>query len=131
MEKISKLAKVVATEARKVTKKANRVSKKANRVDDDYTWDDFDSDINSMWDLINFCNDNGLDGYLDEYLSYDAAEDFLKTQEGLARIWYCIRGIKNPQADWFRIDGYGNLEDMTESISEIKERVWEEFEKTR
>ena len=155
MAKINKLASIVATAARmgkkaesenkfnklskeeikerlsKLSKKANKLNKKADRVDDDYTWEDFDSDINSMWDLISFCDDNNMEGYMDNYLDYERASEYVQNEDGLARIWYCIRDISDPQAEWFHLDGYGNLENLTSSLQELKEEIWEEFEKVR
>lgn len=130
--KFSKLSKEeIKARLSKLSKRVNKLHKKADRVDDDYTWEDFDSDITSMWDLIDFCNDNNMEGYMDNYLDYDSASEYVQREDGLARIWYCIRNISDPQAEWFHLDGYGNLKNMTSSLQELKEEIWEEFEKTR
>lgn len=86
-------------------------------------------DLDSLGDLKQFCDDNGLEGYLDDYLSDDEALDYIKQYncDSMERLYFCTREINDWNANYYHIDGYGNLENG-QSLREIKQDIIKELE---
>ena len=66
-----------------------------------------------------------------DFIDYDLAEDYAKhelEEGGLVRLYYFL-GNANFNNEIFRINGYGNLEDITkEDLDCLKEEILEKIE---
>jgi hypothetical protein len=77
------------------------------------TRQEFDDEINDWPDLINFCNDNGLEDYVSDLVDSDTLDEMVKSEAegGWQRVSYFLAGIQSMTSDYYRINGYGNAED--------------------
>lgn len=69
---------------------------------------------NAVIDYMNDTQDFDLEYLFDDFIDYDLAEEQAKhelEQGGLVRLWYFL-GNANLNYDLFRINGYGNLENI-------------------
>lgn len=80
---------------------------------------DFEEDYNNIYnacvDYMNNSQDWSLEDCFNDWVPYDTAEDIAKGElekGGLVRLYYFL-GNANMNNDLFKIDGYGNLEDIT------------------
>ena len=82
-------------------------------------------------DYMNETQDWSLEDYFNEIIDYELAEEIAKReieQGGLIRLYYFL-GDANLNNELFRIDGYGNLEDLEKSdLDYLKETLLEEIE---
>lgn len=82
-------------------------------------------------DYMNETQDWSLEDYFNEIIDYELAEEIAKReieQGGLIRLYYFL-GDANLNNSLFRIDGYGNLEDLEKNdIDYLKETLLEEIE---
>lgn len=69
---------------------------------------------NAVIDYMNDTQDFELDYLFEDFIDYNFAEEQAKyelEQGGLVRLWYFL-GNANLNYDLFRINGYGNLENI-------------------
>lgn len=67
-------------------------------------------------DYMNNTQDWSIEEHFSDFIDYDAAEEYAKHElenGGLVRLYYFL-GSANCNNDLFKIDGYGNLEDITQ-----------------
>ncbi len=86
-------------------------------------------EINSWSDLKNFCSDNDVDA-CDYIIDADYAIDMVKNEcDSMLRLMHFIGQIKRFDADWYKIDGYGNLKDVESSdLEDIKSDIESYFD---
>lgn len=86
---------------------------------------------NATIDYMNDTQTWDFDEMFESVIDYELAEEQAKyelEQGGLVRLYYFL-GNANCNNDLFRIDGYGNLEDITkEDLDIIKEEILEKIE---
>lgn len=78
---------------------------------------EFNNDINDWADLINFCRDQDLD-YCNDIISNDDMDEYVRNElesSDWQRVFFFLRDISDYRADYFRIDGYGNAENLDSS----------------
>ena len=101
-------------------------------IDITYDYEQSYSDLyNTVIDYSNENQDFRFDSNFDDYISYDVAEEMAKREledGGLLRLWYFM-GDCNFNNNLFRIDGYGNLADITkEDLENLKEEILESID---
>lgn len=80
--------------------------------------------------------DYDLEDLFYDYLTNDEADDYVIEQAkmgGLARVYYFLWNVNPMACDLFKLDWYGNLEevhnsDLIELIDEIRDRIGEDEE---
>lgn len=95
----------------------------------DITYDyeqDYTDMKNACIDYMNNTQDWSIDYCFEDYIDYEIAEEYAKNElenGGLIRLWYFL-GDCNFNNEIFRINGYGNLEDITkEDLEYLKEDI--------
>ena len=104
------------------------------RIEKAESWD-YDEYYTEMRNAtIDYMNDTqtwDFEEMFESVIDYELAEEQAKyelEQGGLVRLYYFL-GNANCNNDLFRIDGYGNLEDITrEDLDIIKEEILEKIE---
>ena len=95
--------------------KLEELKDKIEEIEITYDYEDtYNNLYNTVIDYENDTQDWGFDYLFEEYVSYDLAEDIAKNElenGGLVRLYYFL-GDANLNNDMFRINGYGNLEDI-------------------
>lgn len=83
---------------------------------------------NACIDYENDTQNFDFDYLFEDFISYDMAEEIAKNeidQGGLKRLYYFL-GDANLNNDIFKINGYGNLEDVTiDDFKYLKEEILE------
>ena len=67
-------------------------------------------------DYMNDANDYSIEYAFNDFIDYDVAEEYAKHEletGGLIRLYYFL-GSANCNNELFKVDGYGNLEDVTQ-----------------
>ena len=81
---------------------------------------------NTVIDYMNETQDFDLEYLFEDFIDYDLAEEIAKTEierGGLLRVYYFL-GDANLNNELFRIDGYGNLTDVSkEDLENLKEEI--------
>ena len=81
---------------------------------------------NAIIDYMNDTQDWDFDYIGEDIIDYELAEEQAKhelEQGGLLRL-YCFLGNTNPRDDLFKINGYGNLENVDiEDLKNMKEEI--------
>lgn len=82
---------------------------------------------NTVIDYENETQDWDFEYLFEDYVSYDVAEDIAKNKlennGGLVRLYYFL-GDANLNNSMFKIDGYGNLEDINkEDLECLKDEI--------
>lgn len=92
---------------------------------------EFIDNIEDFYDLKEFCEENGMDDILDDIYSIESVDDLFncRLREGHWTDW---RDARSDLADfedgydWYREDGYGNLEPLRDGdFDDIKDEVLE------
>ena len=106
--------------------KERLINRLENYLINDYTKTDEDvyNDLyNIIQDYEEESGDYSLDFYFDEIVSYEIAEDMAKYQlesGGLIRLYYFLGNANIQSYDLFKVNGYGNLEELTrQDLAEI------------
>lgn len=107
---------------------------KIEEIDITYDYDETYTNLyNTIIDYENETQDWDFEYIFEDYISYDVAEDIARNEldrngGGLIRIYYFL-GDANMNNDLFKINGYGNLEDVDiDDLKDIKERILDEIE---
>ena len=86
---------------------------------------------NAYIDYENETNDYDLEYLFEDIIDYDMAEERARyelEQGGLIRLYYFL-GDANLNNDIFRVDGYGNLQDIhKEDLEDLKQEILERIE---
>lgn len=100
-----------------MTKEKKQLIKDIEAVEINYN---LENTYNSMYNLFidywNNTQDFILEDYFNDYISNDTVEEIIKRdleEGGLARLKYFIEGV-DLNKNLYRLDGYGNLENITE-----------------
>lgn len=96
-------------------------------IKSDYDYDTYYTELrNATIDYMNNSQDWDFDSVFDDIIDYEIAEDIAKHEletGGLIRLYYFL-GDANLNNDIFRIDGYGNLTDISkDDLDYIKEQI--------
>lgn len=97
------------------------------KIDITFDYDESYTNLrNTTIDYMNETQDWDFDYLFEEFIDYEIAEDIAKNeleQGGLIRLYYFL-GDANLNNSLFRIDGYGNLEDITkDDLDYLKEQI--------
>ena len=106
---------------------------KIKNVEISYDLESTYNELYNLWmDYLCDTNDYELEYLFNEFVSYDLAEDIARNElenGGLIRLYYFL-GDADLTNDIFKIDGYGNLENIDESDFEyIKQELIYNLEK--
>lgn len=86
---------------------------------------------NAVIDYMNDTQDFDLEYIFEDFIDYDMAEEICKhelEQGGLIRVYYFL-GDANLNNSVFRIDGYGNLEDVNyDDLEDLKQTILDEID---
>lgn len=89
---------------------------------------------NACIDYMNETQDWSIEYLFEDFIDYELAEERAKWElenGGLIRLYYFL-GNANLNNDVFRINGYGNLEDITkDDLDYLKEQVIEQLEEEK
>lgn len=107
--------------------------KKIENIEITYDYEDtYNNLYNACIDYMNETQDCELEYLFEDIVSYDLAEERAKYElenGGLVRLYYFM-GSSNFNNDIFRIDGYGNLQDITkDDLEDLKDNILEELRK--
>ena len=107
--------------------KLEELKKKIEEIEITYDYEDtYNNLYNTVIDYENDTQDWDFDYLFEEYVSYDVAEEIAKNElenGGLVRLYYFL-GDANLNNDMFRINGYGNLEDINkEDLEYLKDEI--------
>lgn len=95
--------------------KLEELKNELESIESSYDYDGYYTQLrNAVIDYENESQDWDLDGFFDEFVDYEIAEEIAKQQleeGGLIRLYYFM-GDANFNNEIFRIDGYGNLTDI-------------------
>ena len=101
--------------------------KEIENIDITFDYDESYTNLrNTTIDYMNETQDWDFDYLFEEFVDYEIAEEIAKNeleQGGLIRLYYFL-GSANLNNELFRIDGYGNLEDITkDDLDYLKEQI--------
>ena len=107
--------------------KLEELKDKIEEIEISYDYEDTYTNLyNTVIDYENDTQDQDFEYLFEEYVSYDLAEDIAKNEletGGLVRLYYFL-GDANLNNDMFRINGYGNLEDINkEDLEYLKDEI--------
>lgn len=109
--------------------KLEELKEKIEEIEITYDYEDtYNNLYNTVIDYENDTQDCDFEYLFEDYINYDVAEDIArgelsKNGGGLIRIYYFL-GDANLNNDLFRIDGYGNLEDINkEDLEYLKDEI--------
>lgn len=107
--------------------KLEELKDKIEEIEITYDYEDtYNNLYNTVIDYENDTQDWDFDYLFEEYVSYDLAEDIAKNElesGGLVRLYYFL-GDANLNNDMFRINGYGNLEDIDkDDLEYLKDEI--------
>jgi uncharacterized membrane protein YvbJ len=95
--------------------KLKKLKDKIEEIEITYDYENtYNNLYNTVIDYMNEAQDWDFEYLFEDYVSYDLAEDIAKNElesGGLVRLYYFL-GDANLNNDIFRINGYGNLEDI-------------------
>ena len=107
--------------------KLEELKDKIEEIEITYDYEDtYNNLYNTVIDYENDTQDWDFEYLFEDYFSYDVAEDIARSQldnGGLVRLYYFL-GDANLNNDMFRINGYGNLEDINkEDLEYLKDEI--------
>ena len=99
---------------------------KIEKIEITYDYDETYSNLyNTCIEYMNETQDFDLDYLFEEFINYEEAEERTKYElenYGLERLTYFLGDVSFYMANLFRINGYGNLENITkEDLEMLKE----------
>lgn len=103
------------------------------------------SGVYEVEDVLNFANDTGMESHVDNVISAEDMNDFVKSRmgddpHGWVGAKFLLNGISDVDADYFIIDGYENVQDLesghlksvvSDMFDEIKSGVQDEITRER
>ena len=107
----------------------NEIIEKIESIEITYDYEESYTNLyNACIDYMNETQDFSLEYLFEEFITYDIAEDIAKNEiekGGLIRLYYFL-GDANLNNNLFKINGYGNLEDVTkDDLDYLKEQILE------
>lgn len=111
--------------------KLREFKERIEKIESNYDYDAYYTALyNTTVDYMNDTQDWDFEGFFDDIIDYDTAEDIAKRElenGGLIRLYYFL-GDANLNNDIFRINGYGNLTDINkDDLDYIKEQIIDEI----
>lgn len=108
-------------------KELKEFKERIENIESSYDYNSYYSDLyNATIDYMNDSQDYEFEYLFEDVIDYDSAEDHAKyelEQGGLVRLYYFL-GDTNLNNELFRIDGYGNLKDISkDDLDYIKEEI--------
>lgn len=105
---------------------------KIENIEITYNYDEVYSNLyNACIDYMNETQNWDFEYLFNEIISYDMAEERARYEldkGGLVRLYYFL-GNANCNNDIFKIDGYGNLQDIhKEDLEDLKQEIIEKIE---
>lgn len=105
--------------------------KKIEEIEITYDYEEsYNNLYNTCVDYMNDSQDFSLEYLFEEIVSYDYVEEMAKSElehGGLVRLYYFL-GNANCNNYIFRINGYGNLEDITkDDLDNLKQEILDEL----
>lgn len=115
------------TEGNRKMEKLKELKKIIENIESSYDYDTYYTELrNTTIDYMNDTQDWDFDGFFDDIVDYELAEYQAKNeleQGGLIRLYYFL-GDANLNNNIFRINGYGNLTDISkDDLDYIKEQI--------
>ena len=109
--------------------KKQEIIKRIEEIEITYDYEETYRNLyNACIDYMNEAQDWSLEHPFDNFISYDYAEEIGRNElenGGLIRM-YCFLGNANLNNDLFKLNTYGNLEDVTkEDLDYLKEEILE------
>lgn len=90
------------------------------------TRQEFIENVNSFYDLLNFCSDQGIDELCNDIFDASYLNDILLESIRDMDDWEAIRAFLQqipPRCEYYREDGYGGYEDADPFFDEYKNYV--------
>lgn len=108
-------------------KKLEELKERIEGVESSYDYEEYYTELRNITiDYMNDTQDFDLDYLFEDFVDYELAEEQAKhelEEGGLIRLYYFL-GDANLNNEMFRINGYGNLEDITkEDLDYLKEEI--------
>lgn len=108
-------------------KELREFKERIENIESSYDYDSYYSDLyNTTIDYMNDSQDYDFEYLFEDIIDYDSAEDYAKQElenGGLIRLYYFL-GDANLNNELFKIDGYGNLTDISkDDLDYIKEEI--------
>ena len=105
---------------------------KIENIEITYDYEETYSNLyNTCIDYMNESQNGDFEYLFEDIIDYDMAEERARyelEQGGLIRLYYFL-GDANLNNDIFRVDGYGNLQDIhKEDLEDLKQEILEKFE---
>lgn len=112
--------------------KLKELKKKIEEIEVDYDYQQVYTNLyNACIDYMNETQNWDFEYLFDDIIDYDLAEERAKFElesGGLLRLYYFL-GTANINRDIFRIDAYGNLEDVTKTdLEDLKQEILDKIE---
>ena len=112
--------------------KLMELKNKINNIEITYDYEQSYCDLyNTTIDYMNETQDFDLEYLFDDFIDYELAEEYAKMEldkGGLIRLRYFL-GEANLNSNLFRVDGYGNLNDVyLNDLEDLKEEILSEIE---
>lgn len=112
----------------------NKLKDLKNKIENIEITYDYEETYNNLYNTVidyeNETQDFRFDYIFEDIVSYEVAEDIAKHQlenDGLVRLYYLL-GDANFNNYLFRINGYGNFEDIDiDDLRDLKDRILEEI----
>lgn len=110
-------------------KKLKELKERIENVKINYNYEESYTNLyNTVIDYMNDTQDFDLEYLFEDFIDYETAEDIAKNElnnGGLIRLKYYL-GDTNLNDEIFKLDGYGNLENITiDDISNLKDEISE------
>lgn len=114
---------------KKKMKKLKELKERIENVKINYNYEESYTNLyNTVIDYMNDTQDFDLEYLFEDFIDYETAEDIAKNElnnGGLIRLKYYL-GDTNLNDEIFKLDGYGNLENITiDDISNLKDEISE------
>lgn len=108
-------------------KELKKLKERVESIDITYNYEEVYCDLkNAVIDYMNDTQDWDFETIGEDIIDYDFAEEQAKYElenGGLLRLYYFL-GNTNPNDDLFKINGYGNLENVDiEDLKNMKEEI--------
>jgi hypothetical protein len=104
-----------------------KLRKEIEGIEVTYNYDETYSNLyNAVIDYMNDTQEWDFEYLFEDFVTYDVAEDIARNEldnGGLVRLYYFL-GNANLNNDLFRVNGYGNLEDISkEDLDYLKDEI--------
>lgn len=114
-------------------KELEKLLKEIEKIEINYNYEESYTNLyNTIIDYQNNTQDFDFEYLFENFINYDLAEELTKYElekNGLIRLYYFLNNV-NLNNDFFMINGYGNLKDISkEDIDFLKEKIIDEIKR--